>query len=69
MKIYLSRAARRTSPIPSSSPSLDEEAALAIPKRKTSSPERKTSVTFGAGVEQSGPAKPASSLPKDAGRS
>ena len=65
VKVSSSRATRRTSPSPNSSPSLDEEAAPTIPKRKRSSLERKTSITFGAGVKQSRPARLALSLPEE----
>ena len=65
VKISLSRAACETPLSPNSSLSLDEETAPAIPKRKRSSSERRTSVTSGAGVEQSRLARPASSLAKD----
>ena len=65
VKVSSSRAARKTPPSPNSSPSLDEEAAPAIPKRKRSSPERKTSVTSGASVKQSRLARPAPNLPEE----
>ena len=65
VKISSSKAACKTPLSPNSFPSIDEEATPAIPKRKRSSLERRTSVASGAVVEQSKLARPASSLPEE----